>query len=118
MTFSDGFYSAYMTGTDGEGYALLVFKDGKIVGADPLGVIFDGTYTPREDNSGWDGQVHVKAPAGGTLIQGVNSGSTGINYTVPITLPKDFSQQPFIHINTPLGPVNVRLSKIRDLGCL
>lgn len=115
MSFSDGFYSAFMTGADGQGYALLVFREGNIIGADPLGVTFDGTFGPEPNGDGWSGEVHVKAPAGGTLIQGVSTGPSGLSYSVPIRLPVDFAERPFIHIETPLGPVNVKLTKIRGV---
>lgn len=62
MVSINGFYSAFMSGEDGQGYALLVFKDGNIVGADPLGVQFDGVYS--KDGQGWSGEVTVKAPPG------------------------------------------------------
>lgn len=113
MASINGFYSAFMSGEDGQGYALLVFKDGRIVGADPLGVTFDGHY--EDANDGWSGEVLVKAPPGGTLIQGVTPGPSGIVYSVPIRLPADFQGQPFIHIETPLGPVNVKLTWLRDI---
>src|SRR3989344_4642648 len=100
MVSINGFYSAFMSGEDGQGYALLVFKDGNIVGADPLGVQFDGVYS--KDGQGWSGEVTVKAPPGGTLIQGVTTGPSGIVYSVPIRLPSGFQEQPFIHIETPL----------------
>lgn len=111
MTSINGFYSAFMSGEDGQGYALLVFRDGRIVGADPLGVTFDGQYA--EDGDGWAGEVVVTAPPGGTLIQGVTPGPSGIVYSVPLRLPSDFQSQPFLHIQTPLGPVNVKLTWVR-----
>ena len=114
MASINGFYSAFMSGEEGEGYALLVFKDGIIAGADPLGVIFDGTYSAGGDG-GWSGAVVVKAPAGGTLIQGVTPGPSGLVYSVPITLPADFQTQPYIFIDTPLGPVNVKLTWLRGV---
>lgn len=113
MKSVDGFYSAFMSGMDGQGYALLVLRRGKIVGADPLGVTFDGNFTAEPDG-GWSGEVLVKAPAGGTLIQGVSTGPSGLSYSVPVRFPSNFDKQPFIHIETPLGPVNVKLTKIRD----
>lgn len=114
MASINGFYSAFMSGEDGQGYALLIFKNGVIVGADPLGVTFDGSYA-NDGGGGWSGEVVVKAPPGGTLIQGVTPGPSGLVYTVPISLPADFQDQPFIHIETPLGPVNVRLTWLRDI---
>ena len=44
-TSMNGFYAAYLTGTVGQGFAMLVFKDGTIVGVDSGGVKYDGTYT-------------------------------------------------------------------------
>lgn len=110
----NGFYAGFFTGTEDSGLAMFVFHDGKIVGADFAGVLFDGKITTLTDDE-YLGRVAVKAPPDSNLIQGVNTGPTGVTYEVDIALPLDFVQRPYVIINTPLGPVNVRFEKIREL---
>ena len=114
-SFWNGIYNAYMTGSDGQGFAMFVFLNGVLAGSDAMGTLFDGTY--EEDESGTiRGTVRTKIPGGGTVIQGATAGSGGLLYDVPIEFrPADLDSE-FITIPTALGPVNLRLEKIRDLG--
>lgn len=112
----DGFYAVFMTGLSGEGYTVLVFSDGKIVGVDPLGVTFDGSL--EKVDGGFAGAVTVDAPPGGELIQGIKTGDRGLEYVVQLELPSDFLERDYVEIATPLGPVNARFKKMRDLGAL
>ena len=111
----DGFYTARITGTSGQGLAIFVFQSGILVGCDPLGVQFDGHYEADEVGSTLRGSVTVKAPPGGMTVQGVNTGPNGITYTLPFELPTDFGLLNFIRLETPLGPVNMTLKKMRGL---
>ena len=111
----DGFYVGYFTGLGGSGQALFILRQGVLVGADPLGVRFDGTYALNKDGSNYVGAVMVAAPPNGQLVQGVNSGPAGLSYEVPLALPADFISSSFLSLDTPLGPVNVRLELLRTL---
>ena len=110
----NGFYAGFFSGAGGEGLALFIIKDGVIAGTDAGGVLFDGTYAAIE--SGWSGPVKVKAPANVTLVQGVTTGPAGLEYEVPIFLPKNFLAEPYLSAQTPLGPVNFKLKRIRDVA--
>ena len=110
----EGFYSAYMTGMAGEGQAMFIVHKGVIVGMDPLGMRFDGTYKTRDDGTGHDGKVSVGVPANGHTVQGVSSGPSGMTYEVSMTFPNDFMEHT-IRIETPLGPVNTRWVKLRGI---
>lgn len=114
-SFWNGIYNAYMTGSDGQGFAMFVFLDGVIAGSDAMGTMFDGTYS--EDDSGTlTGTVRAKIPGGSTVIQGATAGAGGLMYDVPIQLrPADLEAE-FTTIPTMLGPVNLKLEKIRNLG--
>ena len=70
------------------------------------------------EGSGGDlkGEIRVEVPAGVSTVQGLTAGSSGLSYTTPITLPSDFASKPFIRIETPLGVVNVRLNRIREIS--
>ena len=113
MTDMSGFYAAFITGVDSEGLVLFVAYDGKIVGTDPSKVLFDGTYY-IDGNGNLVGQVTVSAPPNGTLVQGVSTGPSGVKYETSFVIPVDFEDRDYIRIDTPLGPVNAKFSKLRD----
>ncbi len=110
----DGFYAAFMTGVDGEGFAFFVFQSGDVIGADPWGVRFDGDYELM-GNGEVVGTITVTVPPGGTVIQGVTVGAEGLAYQVPMRIPANFAEVPYLNIDTPLGPVNVKLKRVRGL---
>lgn len=110
----DGIYAAYMTGTDGQGFGLFVFHAGILSGADPLGVKFDGTYEPINDGK-IAGTVKVTVPPEATVVQGVSVGSSPLSYEVPLLLGADLEAMGVFRLDTPLGPVNVKLEKLRGL---
>lgn len=114
MSDIDGIYSGYFSGAGGNGLALFVFRDGVIAGADAFGVVFDGHYERSQDQI-LAGQVTVTAPPNGTLVQGVSTGPSGITYTVDISFPENFAEVPYLGVTTPLGPVNVKLVRLRAL---
>ena len=89
---------------------------GVLVGADPLGVLFDGSYTP-DGKGGFAGKVIVKAPPNGELVQGVTTAPDGLTYEVGIEIPADFETRPFLTLSTPLAPINFLLKRIRSVGC-
>lgn len=115
MDSIDGFYRGYFTGAQGNGFALLVFQSGKLAGADALGVTFDGTYVRNEAGGGYIGHVVVAAPPNGTLVQGVTTGPNGMSYEVTLQIPANFLDMPFFRLQTPLGPVNVKVERIRSI---
>lgn len=109
----EGIYAAYMTGSAGQGFAMFTVRDGLLVGADPMGVLFDGSYTTKPDGTGYEGKIAVKIPPNGTTIQGVSVGPHGLSYEVAMTMPLVFTDQDTLKIPTPLGPVNLRMVKVR-----
>lgn len=111
----DGFYLAYMSSV-GYGLVLFVIKEGNIVGADPGGVKFDGIYRELENSGNYSGKIKISAPPNIQLVQGVDSGETGLEYEVNFTIPSNFQDSPFFKVDTPFGAVNIKLEKIRNLG--
>jgi hypothetical protein len=110
----DGIYAAYMTGTGGQGFGMFVFQGGVLSGADPLGVKFDGTYKSSDDGK-ISGTIKVTVPPEGTVVQGVSVGSSPLTYEVPLLLESDLQAMGVFRLDTPLGPVNVKLEKLRGL---
>ena len=115
MSEINGIYACYMAGLHDQGFMLIMLRDGVIARADPFGVTFDGVYSRSSDGPGYKGRIEVRAPPGGTTIQGVQTGPSGLQYFVDVVLPDQISSEETLEIKTPLGPVNARLSKIRGL---
>jgi hypothetical protein len=114
-TSVDGIYAVYITGQSGNGLILMMMRNGKMTGVDPMGVMFDGDYSPIGSGEEWQATVTVKAPPGVTTVQGVSTGPSGITYKVSYVFPKNFEQQKFLEITTQLGPVNAKFQKLRSL---
>lgn len=108
-----GFYNAFMSAADGQGFVMFVFKDGVISGADPLGVKFDGTYIKSE--TGFFAKIIVSVPAHGEVIQGAKAGPEGMQYPVELVLEPNFWEKPFVEVSTPLGKVNARFERLRGI---
>jgi hypothetical protein len=109
----NGFYAAYLTGSAGQGFAMLVFRNGTIVGVDVAGARYDGTY--GDAGSAFSIKLKVALPPNTLLVQGVSTGPQGDNSELEFQLPVNFLSQPFLRINAKHGPVNVRLVKLREL---
>jgi hypothetical protein len=71
----EGFYSAYITGSSGQGLALLVFRHGAIVGVDAAGAKYDGTYA--DVDGGFSVKLGIWLPPNTLLVQGVTTGKSG-----------------------------------------
>lgn len=110
-----GFYAGYMTGAEGQGFAMFVFRDGVISGTDPLGVLFDGAYSV-EAHGELVGEVTVTIPPNGTVIQGVTAGPAGMEYTVPVKFGIHDFDLDYVELSTPLGPINLIMRKLRGIG--
>lgn len=111
----DGFYAGYMTGAEGTGLAFFTFSNGRITGTDLEGVLFDGMLI-KSDESNYVGTCKVKVPPEVLVIQGVTTGPQSLTYETPVVLPIGFGSETDIRVETPLGPVNLRLHYLRDLG--
>jgi hypothetical protein len=110
---ANGFYAAYLTAANGQGLAMLVFKDGKIIGVDVASTKFDGTYI--DTPTGFAVTILIALPPNTPLIQGGMTGPQGESNEVTFELPFDFLSQPFIRIEGKHGPVNVKLVLLREL---
>ena len=114
MTTSiNGFYAAYLTGSEGQGFAMLVFRNGTITGVDAGGAKYDGTYVDTEN--GHSIKVTVSLPPNTLLIQGVTTGPEIDSSVLEFQIPADFLSQPFLRISAKHGPVNAKQTKLREL---
>ncbi|MEA2952270.1 MAG: hypothetical protein QOJ96_1790 [Alphaproteobacteria bacterium] len=109
----DGFYVAYLTGKGGNSLVLFTIKSGKLVGVDAGGMKYDGHVQPASDG-GISFHLEYVVKAGVPLI----TGSGGVASSTPVSLdfkaPTNFAEGAVIGVQTPLGPVNAKISKLRD----
>jgi hypothetical protein len=113
-TAVEGFYSAYVTGKEGQGFAIIIFMARRVIGADAAGFLFDGQY--GEDDNGTSVSLSIKAPANTPRVQGGVTGPQGEETHLNFRLPPNFTSHEFIRIETPRGPVNVRFVKLRSIS--
>jgi hypothetical protein len=113
-TVINGFYAVYLSTKIGQGFAMLLLRNGQIVGADASGVLLDGKYIESETN-GYIAKVTVNTPANIQLMQGGFAGPQGESYDLDIPLPNDFLLRDFVRIETPRGPINAKFVKVRSL---
>jgi hypothetical protein len=112
-TSIDGFYAAYLTGSDSQGLVMLIFRSGTIVGVDAAGVKYDGRY--NDTTNGFAVKLTLSIPPNTLLVQGVTSGPQGEKSELAFHLPLDFMARPYIRIDANHGPVNAKLTKLREL---
>lgn len=93
---------------------MLIFRHGTIVGVDAAGAKYDGTYTDAA--GGFAVKLGIWLPPNILLVQGANTGPEGDSSELDFLLTADFLSQPFIRVNAKHGPVNVKLTKLRDLN--
>lgn len=110
----NGFYVAYFTGETGQGLAMLVFRNARIVGVDVAGIKYDGHYSGGYEE-GFTVELSLLIPPNTILVQGVTTGSESQESELAFLLPGDFLVQPFIRITAPHGPVNAKITKLREL---
>jgi hypothetical protein len=112
---TEGFFRIAFTGATGSGLGILVLHNGSVVGADTGGGIYDGSYIENADTHALEFVITMSMPAGVAPVQ------TGVPLATPMSVPVSASVpqneigsgKPTL-VQTPLGPVNVLLTKIRD----
>lgn len=109
----DGFYLVYATGRAGHSILVVVIREGTIVGADVGGMKYDGTI--KDDGQGYVCSVVYVVPPGAVLITGAPAPTAPLRVPVSFNLPKGFADGRVIGINTPMGPVNAKFEKVRDI---
>lgn len=109
----DGFYAAYFTGATGNSFGMFVFQDGVVVGADAGGGKYDGTYTVAPDAERLDATIEFTLPVGNFSITGAAATAEPLTISVALSLPTKFTASDVHRIETPIGPINAKLDKIR-----
>ena len=112
----EGFFRVAFTGATGVGLGILVLRQGRVVGADAGAAVYDGSYTEIDAGSVVEFDVTMNIPAGVAPVQ------TGLALGSPISVPikasiplENIEKQIPTLVNMSLGPVNLILTKLRDL---
>ena len=109
----EGFWLVHFSGAADRGFGILVFDRGMVVGANAAGGQYDGTYEYNAGTDMLDIDMTVKMPPNVLTVQGVIS-RRELTFKVQTSIPRDaWNEKPFV-AQTPLGPVNATLKKIRD----
>jgi hypothetical protein len=111
---SKAIYIAYLTGIAGQSIGLFYIGDGILAGVDVATMQYNGSYTTNSDGN-LEGVVEYVLPAGASLITGAPAGTAPVRISVKLTLPSDFANGDTITIETPLGPVNAKFEKLKDI---
>jgi len=106
-------YIAYLTGSGGQSIGLFYVGGGVIAGIDVGAMQYDGSYSTTQDGS-LAGTLNYVVPAGANLITGP-SAPTPMKVPLELRLPAGFADGRVVSINTPLGPVNAKFEKLKDL---
>jgi hypothetical protein len=109
-----GIYTMTFRGAAGWGMGLLELRDGVAAGADVAGATYDGTYVETDDD--FTLQMHMTVPPGVTLVQGTAPRPVPYSVDFNATIPKGSieANQPIL-LDLQPGPVNVIVSRLRDL---
>ncbi len=94
--------------------AILVLRNGLVCGTDTNAVQIDGTYTV--DINSLIVNLTVIVPPGVSLVQGTPAQPTVYQFPINalISLSRIGTTEPTL-VQTPLGPLNVLMRKLRDL---
>jgi hypothetical protein len=80
----------------------------------PVEAKYDGTYSNAEE--GIAVNLNISLPPNTLLVQGVTTGPQMDTSQLAFQLPLDFLSRPFIRIDAKHGPVNAKITKLRDLN--
>jgi hypothetical protein len=111
----DGFYVAYLTGKAGNSILLFAIKDHSLIGADVGGMKYDGRIDPKPEGAGFSCRVDYVVPPSTPLITGPGPVATPTPVSLNFDLPSNFSEGQVIGIQTPLGMLNAKFTKLRAL---
>jgi hypothetical protein len=109
----EGIYAAYMAARAGTSVLLFVIKDSKITGVDVGGLKYDGEIAKSQ--AGYRCSLVYLIPAGAALITGHSPPTAPQRVPLEFDLPDNFANGQTLRIETPLGPLNARFQKLRDL---
>ncbi len=112
-TFMDGFYVAFLTGRGGNSVLLFAVKSKTLVGVDAGGMKYDG-HLEQASNGGFSFHIEYIVNPGTPLITGVGGVASATPVSLDFNVPANFADGVVVSIQTPFGPINAKISKLRD----
>lgn len=109
----DGFYAIYYQGNVGPGLAQVQLHEGKVIGADIAGGLWDGEFAVDVVNSVIKCEVTIRLPFGGVLATTGEPPKANEAANMRFTLPIDFATRDYVPLELPIGKVNARFKKLR-----
>jgi hypothetical protein len=109
----DGFYAAYLTGRGGNTVMLFAIKGNEVVGVDGGGLTYDGNIEAAA-NGGFTMHIKYVIAPGTSLITGVGTVAAPTPVALVVNLPSNFADRVIVSVQTPFGPVNAKISKLRE----
>jgi len=110
----EGFYAVYF-GTGAKiGMGMVVLDTGRVVGCDPSGTRYDGTYQYNERTGMLDATVVMKLMPGAVVVTGLPSAVLPSEVTVKASLPRDVNAKLPASIDIPGGKISIVFHKLRD----
>lgn len=106
----DGIYICYFSAQFGTSLGMFTFINGRVVGADIGGGIYNGHLEVSDDGQFAEGEIEIRMEAGGITITGAQS-DLPVSYETPVRLSLPLDKQPYHTIHTINGAVNVRFEK-------
>lgn len=107
-------YIAYFTGAHGNSVGLFYMDSTAISGVDVGGIKYDGQLRENDDGSR-EGLVRFTLADQQNLITGVVGTPQPQEIQVFLKLPKNFDDGQIVRIETPVGVVNAKFEKLKDL---
>ena len=108
-------YIAYMSGATGSTVALYYIGNGIIARVDVGGMKYDGAYHVEGDGSYHGNLIYVIPRSPGILLITGQRTTEEQKIEFPFLLPKTFWDGQIVRIDSPMGPVNARFEKLKDL---
>lgn len=109
----DGFYVAYLTGRGGSSVLLFAIKSNSLIGVDVGGMRYSGRVE-RGPNGNFVFHIEYTISPGTPLITGVGSVPAPTPVALDFSVPANFAEGVVVSVQTPFGPVNAKISKLRD----
>jgi hypothetical protein len=111
----DGFYVAYLTGRGGNSVLLFAIRSSTLVGVDVGGMKYDG-HVDKAANGTVAFHVEYVVSPGVPLITGVGNVASPTPVALDFVVPGNFADSVVVTIQTPFGPLNAKISKLRDFN--
>jgi hypothetical protein len=110
----EGFYLVQYQGQSGYGAGMLVLDTNMVVGADPLGGRYDGTYTYNPATRSLDIVATITIPPGVWAVNGLAATNQPVQFPLSVSIPQGHLQGFRHRAQTPAGPIDLVLTKVRD----